>query len=216
MTDQTTVPDSLPIDEAFARPASSESLTAAADALRANGFTVHIADTAAHARALVAGLVPEDRTVLTATSETLRESGIAADIDTSGRYRSLRAEQAGWDQAARFDEVRVTRSTPDLVVGSVHAVTEDGRLVTASASGSQLAPYVFGAAQAVFVVGAQKVVADLATALRRVETYSYPREDVRARSAYGQRSVLAKILVTGREIFPGRSTVVLVREPIGF
>ncbi|MFC4036219.1 LUD domain-containing protein [Streptomyces polygonati] len=111
----------------------------------------------------------------------MRSSGIAADIDQSGRYRSLRAEQADWDMATRSDDVRVTRSAPDVVVGSVHAVTEDGKLVTASASGSQLAPYAFGAARAVWVVGAQKIVPDLATALRRGR--SAPATAVRWRAA---------------------------------
>ncbi|GAA3756835.1 LUD domain-containing protein [Streptomyces tremellae] len=216
MPQEHSVPDVLPVDGAFARPAPEADLQSAAEALRSNGFTVSLADTPADARALVAGLLPTDRSVLTATSETLRESGIAEDVDASGRFRSVRAAQADWDLAARADEVRVTRSAPDVVVGSVHAVTLDGTLVVASASGSQLAPYASGAARAVFVVGAQKVVADLPTALRRIETYSYPKEDLRAQSAYGARSVVAKVLVYGREVFPGRATVVLVRQAVGF
>ncbi|MFK8912290.1 LUD domain-containing protein [Streptomyces sp. YS-3] len=206
----------LPADESFAVAASAESVERAAEALRGNGFTVHIVETAADARALVAEELPTDKAVFASTSETLRLSGIQQDIDASGRYKSIRAEQADWDPRARRDEVRTTRSAPDVVVGSVHAVTEDGRLVTASASGSQLAAYAFGAGRSIWVVGAQKVVADLDTALRRVETYSLPKEDVRAQRVMGQRSVLAKILINGREVVPYRSTVVLVREPIGF
>ncbi|GAA0583913.1 LUD domain-containing protein [Streptomyces crystallinus] len=206
----------LPADEAFAVPASARSLERAAEALRGNGFTVHIVETAADARELVTGLLPTDRAILASTSETLRLSGIQEDIDASGRFKSIRAEQADWDLRARRDEVRAARSAPDVVVGSVHAVTEDGRLVTGSASGSQLASYAYGAGQAVWVVGAQKVVADLDTALRRVETYSLPKEDVRAQRVMNQRSVLAKVLITSREVVPHRSTVVLVREPIGF
>ncbi|MFE9253175.1 LUD domain-containing protein [Streptomyces sp. NPDC007088] len=211
-----TVPDVLPVDESFARPAPEADVQAAAEALRANGFTVSVVDTLAEARATVGALLPTDRSVFTATSETLRESGIAADIDESGRFKSVRAEQSDWDLAQRADEVRVTRSAPDVVVGSVHAVTQDGKLVIASASGSQLAPYASGAGRAVFVVGAQKVVPDLPTALRRIETYSYPKEDVRAQAAYGARSVVSKILVYGREVFPGRADVVLVRQAVGF
>ncbi|OAR27012.1 hypothetical protein A8W25_01645 [Streptomyces sp. ERV7] len=206
----------LPADEAFAVAASAESLERAAEALRGNGFAVHIVDTAADARALVAEELPTDQAIFASTSETLRLSGIQEDIDASGRFKSIRAEQADWDLRARRDDVRTARSAPDVVVGSVHAVTEDGRLVTGSASGSQLAAYAYGAGRAIWVVGAQKVVADLDTALRRIETYSLPKEDVRAQRVMGQRSVLAKILITGREVVPRRSTVVLVREPIGF
>ncbi|MFD9792810.1 LUD domain-containing protein [Streptomyces sp. NPDC059070] len=206
----------LPADEAFAVAASAESIDRAAEALRANGFAVHVVDTAAEARKVVTEALPAGKAILASTSETLRLSGLQEDIDESGRFRSVRAEQADWDLRARGDEVRATRSAPDVVVGSVHAVTEDGKLVTASASGSQLPAYAFGAAQAFWVVGGQKVVADLDTALRRIETYSLPKEDVRAQHAYGRRSVIAKVLIHGRETIPHRSTVVLVREAIGF
>ncbi|MFD9484422.1 LUD domain-containing protein [Streptomyces sp. NPDC059991] len=206
----------LPADETFAVAASAESIERAAQALLGNGFAVHIVDTAADARELVAEALPTDKAIFASTSETLRLSGIQEDIDASGRFKSIRAEQADWDPRVRNDDVRTTRSAPDVVVGSVHAVTEDGRLVTASASGSQLAAYAFGAGRAVWVVGAQKVVADLDTALRRIETYSLPKEDVRAQQAYGRRSVVAKILINAREVVPQRSTVVLVREAIGF
>ncbi|ADI11785.1 hypothetical protein SBI_08667 [Streptomyces bingchenggensis BCW-1] len=215
MTDTTATPATLPVDESFAVPVSEASLARAADALSKHGFAVRIVDTAEEARQLVTELLPTDKAVFTSTSETLRQSGIQGDVDGSGRFVSVRAAQADWDLRARHDDVRRTRSAPDVVVGSVHAVTEDGRLVTASASGSQLAPYAFGAAQAVWVVGAQKIVPDLETALRRIETYALPKEDLRAQQAYGQRSVVAKILISNLEFVPGRATVVLVREPLG-
>jgi hypothetical protein len=218
MTDRTSIADveALPLDEAFAVPVPADRLYTAAAALRAGGFTVHVADTAADARRMVNRLLPRDKTVFTSTSETLRESGLTEDIDDSGRFKSVRAQQAGWDMRARSDEVRQTRSAPDVVVGSVHAVTEDGRLVIASASGSQLAPYASGAREAVWVVGAQKIVADLDSAIRRIETYCLPMEDARAQRAYGQRSAISEILVIRREVMPGRATVVFVREAIGF
>jgi len=206
----------LPVDETFAAPAAGHQLERAAKSLRSNGFAEQIVDTVAEARRVVNEILPTDKAIFTSTSETLRLSGLADDIDKSGRFRSIRTQQSDWDYTAEADEIRRTRSAPDVVVGSVHAVTEDGQLVTASASGSQLAPYASGAAQAIWVVGAQKVVADLDTALRRIRTYAYPKEDLRAQQAYGQRSAISKILIINREFLPGRATVVLIREPIGF
>lgn len=203
-----------PLDEAFAAPAAAPQLERAAEALRGNGFTVHVVGTAADARELVAGLLPADKDVFTASSETLRLSGISADIDESGKYRSVRA-QAG-DLGGDVDAIIRLGATPDVVVGSVHAVTEDGFLVAASASGSQLAPYASGARQAIWVVGAQKVVPDLATGLRRVRAYSLPREWQRLSELYGQASFIGKVLILEREAIPGRGAVILVREAIGF
>jgi LUD domain len=204
----------LPVDESFAVPASEEQLRRAAKGLTGRGYATHLVDTAEHARALVRQLLPRDRAVLTAGSETLRRSGILADVDESGEFRSVRAELAGVDPADIRTQIRMG-ATPDVVLGSVHAVTEDGVLVAASASGSQLGPYAAGAERVIWVVGAQKVVPDLDTALRRVRTYSLPREHARLR-AKGFESFIGKLLILEREYAADRATVVLVREEIGF
>ncbi|GAA2896924.1 hypothetical protein GCM10010517_61950 [Streptosporangium fragile] len=202
------------LDETFSAPADEARLDRAASALRGNGYLVHLVDTAAEARKLVADLLPRDRPVFTASSETLRLSGIAADVDESGEFQSVR-EQAG-DLGGDVDARIRLGATPEVVVGSVHAVTEGGSLLVASASGSQLAPYASGARKAIWVVGAQKVVPDLETGLRRIRGHSLPREWRRLNDKYGQTSFIGKILILEREALPGRGTVVLVREPIGF
>jgi len=101
-------------------------------------------------------------------------------------------------------------------VGSVAALTETGSLVVASASGSQLPAYAGGAAHAIWIVGAQKVVPDLEGALRRLEEHALPLESARAQAAYGQPSAVNRLLVLNAEPHPGRGTVLLLRESIGF
>jgi hypothetical protein len=93
-------------------------------------------------------------------------------------------------------------------------VTEDGRLLVAAASGSQIGPMASGAGRVIVVAGAQKIVPDLTTAYRRLEEYSYPLEDIRAQQAYGMHSAINKMLVINGD-FPGRTTVILVREALG-
>jgi hypothetical protein len=88
--------------------------------------------------------------------------------------------------------------------------------VAASATGSQLTGYAGGAALAIWVIGAQKVVPDLETALRRVDEHALPLENVRAQAAYGQPSAVNRLLVLNAEPHPGRGVVLLLREPIGF
>lgn len=216
MTTLTTTETGRPIDETFEQAATEEQLQRAAEALREHNFAVEIVDRVADARALVNRLLPTDKTIFTASSETLRLSGLDDDINTSGRFNPMRPKLMELREEGRFDEMRIAGAAPDIVVGSVHAVTEDGRLLAASGSGSQLSLYSFNAARSIWIVGAQKVVPDLETALRRIETYSYPREDVRFRALTGQPAMLAKILIINREMFPERGTVVLVREPIGY
>ncbi|HEV8558990.1 MAG TPA: LUD domain-containing protein [Actinophytocola sp.] len=203
----------LVADETFAVPAGVERLRRAAAALADRNLTPHIVDTVADARHLVRELLPRDKEIFTANGETLRLSGIAEDVNGSGEFRSVRKGLP--DLAHDFQAQIRAGAAPDVVVGSVHAVTEDGLMLAASASGSQLASYAAGAGQAIWVVGSQKVVPDLDTALRRIRTYSLPREYERIRPQ-GFASFIGKILIIEREAFPGRGTVVLVREPIGF
>jgi hypothetical protein len=207
----TQIPASL-----FADPAAEERLERAAAALTAHGFTAEILDDAAAARARIQALIPAGASVFTGASETLRLSGIEADLNASGRYEAIRPLVLAMDRATRADDIRRLTASPDVAVGSVAAVTETGSLVIASASGSQLPGYAGGADRAVWVVGAQKVVPDLATALRRVEDHCLPLESARAQVAYGQPSAVNRLLILNAEFRPGRGTVLLLRDAIGF
>ena len=199
----------------FTDPAPAERLEQAAAALTEHGFAVEILDDAAAARTRVRDLIPEGAIVFTGASETLRLSGIEEDINKSGRYDSLKSRPP-IDPAPQRNELWRLISTPDVIVGSVAAVTETGSLVAASASGGQLPGYAGAATRVIWVVGAQKVVTDLPAALRRVEEHCLPLESERAMRVYGQPSALNRILILNAEPEPGRGTVLLLREAIGF
>jgi hypothetical protein len=204
----------------FTEPVPAQRLERAAAALTAHGFTVEILDDAAAARARVRALIPEGASVFTGASETLRLSGIDEDINDSGRYDSIRKRGHALDRVTQLDEIWRVMSTPDVIVGSVHAVAETGSLVVASASGSQLPGYAGGAGRRIWVVGAQKVVPDLTAALRRVEDHCLPLESARVRKAYGQAgaSAINRMLILNAELEPEprRGIVLLLREAIGF
>ncbi len=200
----------------FTDPAPAQRLEQAATALAAKNFAVEILDDAAAARTRIKDLIPEGASVFTGASETLRLSGIEEDINNSGRYDALRSRGTTMDRATQMDEIRRLLASPDVIVGSVAAVTETGSLVVASASGSQLTGYAGGSARAIWVVGAQKVVPDLSTALRRVEDHCLPLENDRAMKVYGQPSAVNRVLILNAEPHPGRGIVLLLREAIGF
>ena len=200
----------------FAGPAPAQRLERAAAALRSHGFTVEILDDTAAARTRVKDLIPEGASVFTGASETLRLSGIDDDINTSGRYDAIKPRVLGMDRATGADDIRRLLASPDVAVGSVHAVTETGSLVVASGTGSQLPGYAGGAARVIWVVGAQKVVPDLPAALRRVEDHCLPLESARTQAAYGSPSAVNRLLVLNAELSPGRGTVLLLRQAIGF
>ncbi|MFF2365170.1 LUD domain-containing protein [Streptomyces sp. NPDC058122] len=203
-------------EASFTAPATDERLERVAAALKEKNFDVEILDDATAARARVKDLIPEGAAVFTVASETLRLSGIEEDINESGRYDSVKARGTAMDRATQMTEIWRMLACPDVVVGSVAAVTETGSLVAASASGSQLPAYSGAAPRVILLVGAQKVVPDLDTALRRVDEYCVPLEDERAMKVYGVPSALNRLLVLNAEPHPGRTTVLLLREAIGF
>jgi hypothetical protein len=200
----------------FTDPAPAERLERVAAALTASNFAVEILDDAAAARTRIKELIPEGASVFTGASETLRLSGIDEDVNTSGRYDAVRQRGLAMDRATQLAEIWRLISTPNVIVGSVHAVTETGSLVVASASGSQLPGYAGAAARAIWIVGAQKVVPDLPTALRRIEDHCLPLENDRAMKVYGKPSAINRLLILNAEPEPGRGTVLLLREAIGF
>lgn len=208
------------LDESASRPfgrlADEASIQRATDALEAHGMTVFRTADAAEAKRLVLGLTPEGSQVNHGASQTLDVTGITAALQGSDRFELLRPKLAAMDRKTRADEIRRLASSPDVMLGSVHAVTETGSLVVASMSGSQLGPYVFGAGRVIFVVGTQKIVSDLDEGLRRVDEYAFPLEDARAEAAYGVHSAVNKVLIINREITPGRIAVVFVDEVLGF
>ena len=190
-------------------------LAATVVALEEHGFSVEVVDDLDAARQAVLARIPRGASVMTNTSMTLTEAGIADAINDGGPYDSARNKMAKLDFATQLREMKEIGGQPDYALGSVHAVTRDGTLVIASASGSQLATYAWGAANVIFVVGAQKLVPTLEAARERIYQHSLVLEDARAVAAYGQHSYVGKILEIGQEL-PGRIHVVLVREPAGF
>jgi hypothetical protein len=171
---------------------------------------------AAGAAGAMGDLEDADRRPAPPAPAAARGSGIDEDLNASGRYASIRAHGWALDRDRDADEIRRLLGSPDVAVGSVNAVTEAGALVIASASGSQLPGYAGGAAQAIWVVGAQKVVPDLDAALRRIEDYVLPLESARVQVVYGGPSAVNRVLILNAEPHPGRGTVLLLRQAIGF
>jgi hypothetical protein len=200
----------------FATPADDARVRRTAAALEANGINVLRAADAAEAKEIVLGLIPDGSQVHHGASQSLEVSGITREIEMSGRFDSVHPRIWSMDRQTQADEIRHLTSSPEVMLGSVHAVTEIGSLITASAGGNQLGPYVAGAERVILVVGTHKIVADLEEGLRRIDEYAFPLEDARAQAAYGVRSGVNKVLIINREITPGRITVVFVDKVLGF
>jgi hypothetical protein len=199
----------------FSTPASRAEVDSLAANLRDRNFEVVIVDSAAEVKDAVMQRIPEGAQVHSGKSKTLEDAGVFKELMESDRYDFIRRRTMKMDRATQGNEIRKLGAAPDVMLGSVQAVTKAGQLVATSASGSQIGPYASGAGKLILVVGSQKIVPDLDTAIRRIEEYVFPWEDARLREQLGIGTAITRTLIIERDFRPGRTTVVLVREPIG-
>lgn len=200
----------------YASLASAAQIQRTVEALTANGMIAIVVETGADARKKVAELLPAGAEAFISSSATLDQLGITEDVDKSGRYDSVRVKLSKLDYQTQQREMVKLGASPEYVLGSVHALTESGVAMIASASGSQLGPFGAGASKVIWVVGSQKIVPNYEEGVKRINEYALPLEDERALKVYKAHSVVGKLLVVNREISPDRITVIIVKENIGF
>jgi len=196
---------------------SEEVISKAAAAIRKRGIKVLILNSGKEALEKIKEMIPKGAEVSAGSSTTLKEIGFSDYLD-SGKHawKSLLAETRKENDQGKRAELRRKAVTADYFLASVNAISRNGELVAADATGSRVSAYPYAAKNLILVAGAQKITPDLEAAMRRVREYVYPLEDKRARQAYGGSSTLGKWVIIEREIFPGRITLILVRERLGF
>src|SRR5579859_2268810 len=207
--------EALVPNAAFSALAPDDQIARTVQALEANHMQTILVAGGDEARSLVLNLLPAGALVYQSASRTLELLGLAGDIDHSTTFQPVRPMIRALDRATQQREIRHLAASPDVLVGSVHAITEQGQVLIASAAGNQLGAAAFGASRVIWVVGTQKLVRTLEDGLRRIREYCQPLEDARTRVAYGQPSAINKILIVNGEL-PGRITIILVKENLGF
>ena len=198
----------------FSAPASESALEALAARLRQRNFEVVIVDDGAAAREEVLKRIPEGASVHSGKSKTLEDAGIVDALMESERHDFVRKRTMKMDRATQRDEIRRVGAAPDVMLGSAHAVTEAGQIVITSASGSQIGPIASGAGSLILVIGSQKIVPDLDTAFRRIREHVFPYEDARLRAQLGVGTKMTRTLILESDFMPGRTTIILVRQPL--
>jgi acyl-CoA hydrolase len=200
----------------FTQLASEEQIAKTVQALSAHGMQAVVFETGEEARRYVLDLIPSGAEVYNSPSRTLELIGLAEEIEHPTRFQSVRARLLALDRVTQRNEMRKLGASPDVLVGSVHAITEQGEIMIASAVGSQLGPAASGAGMVIWVVGTQKLVRTLEDGFRRIREHSLPLESERTQRVYGQASAINKLLIVSGEAHPGRITVVLVKQNLGF
>lgn len=202
----------------FSKPAPKEQITKTVESLKKNGMNVSVVKNGTEAKVKVLELLPQGGDVLTMTSVTLDTTGITMEVNDSGKYNSIRNKLYSLDREKDGREMQQLGAAPEWTVGSVHAISEDGTVLVASNTGSQLPAYAYGSNHVIWVVSAQKLVKTMEDGMKRLYDYVLPLESKRAHEAYGvPASFISKILIFHREINPSRIHIILVEEEaLGF
>jgi len=199
--------------------ASQTSLDTTVTALKEKGYTVLVVENGAEALEKIKTLIPDGASVMNGASVTLEKVGYL-DYLKSGKHKWMdwHAKVDAENDKAKRSELRKQSALSDYYLGSVHALSEDGQMVIASNSGSQLPHIVFTSPNLIFVIGTQKIAANLDEAMKRLEEYVVPLEDVHMKSLYGSGTQVSKIVIFRKEnpMMGRKITVILVKEALGF
>ncbi|AKM79604.1 MAG: hypothetical protein UX85_C0001G0236 [Candidatus Beckwithbacteria bacterium GW2011_GWB1_47_15] len=186
-------------------------------ALKQNGINALVVDNAEAAKAKVLELVPAGAEVMNMSSTTLETLGLDKALNEPGKFNSVRNKLNQMDRVTQGLEMQKLGAAPEYAVGSVHAVTADGKVLVASNTGSQLGAYAYSSTYVIWVVGTQKLVADQEQGVKRIYDYILPLESKRVQKAYGmEKSNVSKLLIFNQETTPGRLTLIFVKEKLGF
>lgn len=204
-------------NEEFAKLASEGSIKKVASSLEEKGIKVEVLDSKEEALKKLKEIIPDGAEVMTGSSTTLDQIGFTSLLE-SGKHpwKNLKEAIVNEKDQAKQTELRKKSVLSEYFLGSVHAITEDGKVLTASNSGSQLPAYAYTSPNVVWVAGTQKIVAEFDQGLKRIYEYCLPLEKERAQKAYGINSNVSKILVINKEPIPGRVRMILVKEKLGF
>lgn len=198
---------------------SKESINKSIEALAANGIDAKFVETAEEAKKIVLSQIPEGAEVMTMSSATLTEVGLDEEINKKdSKYNPVRDRLYSMDRNTQAQEMNKLGAAPQFALGSVNAVTEDGKVLITSNTGSQLGAYSYGALNVIWVVGTQKIVKDIDEGIKRIYEYVLPLESERANKAYNisTGSNVSKLLIVNKEIKQGRITLIFVGEKLGF
>lgn len=185
--------------------------------LEANGFEVVVVDSAEDALETIQSHIPANVSVMNGHSTTLEEIGFTEYLSEGDHgWENLSEEIWSIDDDAERQAARRESQTADYFLGGINAIARTGQMVAADRSGSRIGAYPFAAGNVVIVTGVNKIVDSLDAALDRLESVAYPLENERAKEAYGVESAIAKQLIFRQELEEGRTTVVLIREQLGY
>lgn len=209
----------LNINMDYSKLAAEESVARTAEALGKKGIEAIVVNAGAEALQKIKELIPKGASVMVGSSRTLEQIGFVEYLQSGNHgWNNLKAGILAEKDPAKRDLLRKQSVICDYYLGSLHALSETGEFVVASASGSQLPYLVYTSPNIILVSSTKKIVPSVAEAFNRVEKYVFPLEDQRMKASGAAGSNMAKeVLFREEPSWSGRKfRIILVKEDLGF
>lgn len=196
---------------------SEDIIEKAITAVKSRGISVVLADSAKDAFEKLKSMIPKGAEIANGGSTTLHQIGYIGYLK-SGKHpwKNLQEAILKEKDPEKQADMRRKATTAEYFIGSVNAIARTGELVICNATGSGNSAYPFAAKNLIIVAGCQKITPSLDEAMTRVREYVFPLEDARIFKEMGIHSAIGKWVILEREIFQGRTTLILVKEKLGF
>lgn len=202
----------------YERLAGDETIKKTVASLKGRNINAVVVATRAEALEKIKGLIPEGARVMNGSSVTLQEIGFVDYLQKGNhQWKNMHEDILKEKDPVKQAGLRKQSILAPYFLGSVHAITEEGQVIIASASGSQIPSYAFSSDNVIWVAGAQKIVPDFDSAMKRLNEYVIPLENKRMQGVGYPGTTLGCVLIFEREIMPNRHiTLILVKEKLGF
>lgn len=187
------------------------------EAIEKRGIKVHLVANKKEALEKIKKLVPIGAEVMNGSSTTLIEIGFVDYLKTTKHgWKNLHEQIFSETDRTKQGDLRRKAVTAEYFLSSMNAIAQTGELVATDQSGSRVSAFPFAAKKLVLVSGVNKIVPTLQDAIKRIEEYALPLENERAKAVYGFGSRLGKTVILHYDIIPDRTTLILVKENLGF
>jgi hypothetical protein len=173
-------------------------------------------------------MIPDNALVGLGGSETIIETGLVDAL----RKRNIRLLDRYKEGVSKeeVDAMRREGLLSDVYIASSNAITVDGKLVNMDGTGNRVAAMIFGPKKVVLMAGMNKVVRTVEDAISRIKNHAAPLNTVRVKKetpcyhlgycndphCFPPNRICSQLVILESSMVPGRVTVVLVGEDLGY
>lgn len=196
-------------------------------ALEWRKINAYFASTRSAALTQVMELIPPKSTVSQGGSVTLDQCGIREALKRRTDITFIDPYNPEIERQEQIENRRKGLLSDVFITGS-NAITRDGIIVNRDGMGNRVAALSFGPNRVIIVIGLNKVVPDLDSAVTRIDQVASPmncqrldrdtpcRETLRCHDCNSAERICSVTTIIERQAIPDRMHVVLVAEELGF